>query len=1056
MGISTPVLADDVSHWRVPGDDDQGQEARRALYAHSLAGSDDDESDGFEKISNVTDTNTRRETTAEPVIATVATNATPLKWDDDIDARDRLREARHDQAFFAAHHQHVVHVQDQQLGAAATAAPTGTQAGVLIPLEVDRRFVREVMKEKLGSEVVRIRFISSGTFHKAYLITLSSPTQSTYTQVVLRVARRFLPKLKTESEVATLRYLRAHTSVPVPEVYWYDANPYNRLGGEYIVMEKAKGVPLRKVYHSLPHKTLTRFLADLARLVIEVFGHRFSRVGSLYCGEDKSSQNGASQTKQKLNGIGSRSAVSPQFPPTPIVLPSLIPTPPNAGTKTKMANHLLAMIQPLAPPSPTTPPLPVNAPNGLNELIRPALATALSAPTLPSTLLSLRSPQRKLSAQESSSSGPQTLDASDSDFKYHIGPIVSWPFFGSSRGSLSHTQPQEIDRGPWQSAEDYYSACVDRELRGVERENEGRVRVGRLRMDPDEVVVRKKRTRGKIVGANNKGRVFDVRRPVASTVRTGSRLRNEWGFGNVPNAKERGTPDGDGSFSPARYPPLAFALSSSSNGASSSSATSENDDDSDTDSVDSDTSSSSSASVASDEDAFYRDYRCHQRSTFLVAELQRRKDTVLGEMQRWKGVMEDLEGVLNETVSKLVGSEQASHNANDDLSGDGEFALDCHDLSLDNVFVDEKDPGRITCIIDWESTTTRPLWQCAHLPSLLLTSPFASKLFRRAVASLASSGSLSGSASSAAISTLVQSSFNAVTLSSVPECDETQQTRRTASLASQWLLFERLGAPLRYAHKAAEWDGWEEGLVSTVLGEDEQEDESVKTQFRGLGVGTGGIVRLMDPATGANSSNNKPERKIEEPLVLEMKRVCANLLQAGTGQSRPGHKEVRRKHGGHLDHVLSLSIGSNTGSHGSSTARVRTHTLDSAQQTSSAELTPGGRSSSIGRGLTNLALSNAAIGGAPGLSAAVATGARRKSHGACVDDVTDGAEREREKMLDMRGDVCGGRGGELGRRLEAWLVERTGDEVDGSVEDAGDDVGMPLESPTVVGVATHC
>ncbi len=64
-----------------------------------------------------------------------------------------------------------------------------------------------------------------------------------YTQVVLRVARRFLPKLKTESEVATLRYLRAHTSVPVPEVYWYDANPYNRLGGEYIVMEKVRAHP---------------------------------------------------------------------------------------------------------------------------------------------------------------------------------------------------------------------------------------------------------------------------------------------------------------------------------------------------------------------------------------------------------------------------------------------------------------------------------------------------------------------------------------------------------------------------------------------------------------------------------------------------------------------------------------------------------------------------------------------------------------------------------------------------------------------------------------------
>ena len=49
-----------------------------------------------------------------------------------------------------------------------------------------------------------------------------------------------MPRLKTESEVATMRYLREHTDIPVPEVYQYDANPYNRLGGEYILMSKVR------------------------------------------------------------------------------------------------------------------------------------------------------------------------------------------------------------------------------------------------------------------------------------------------------------------------------------------------------------------------------------------------------------------------------------------------------------------------------------------------------------------------------------------------------------------------------------------------------------------------------------------------------------------------------------------------------------------------------------------------------------------------------------------------------------------------------------------------
>ena len=47
-----------------------------------------------------------------------------------------------------------------------------------------------------------------------------------------------MPHLKTESEVATMRYLRERTAIPVPVIYHYDSNPYNRLGGEYILMSK--------------------------------------------------------------------------------------------------------------------------------------------------------------------------------------------------------------------------------------------------------------------------------------------------------------------------------------------------------------------------------------------------------------------------------------------------------------------------------------------------------------------------------------------------------------------------------------------------------------------------------------------------------------------------------------------------------------------------------------------------------------------------------------------------------------------------------------------------
>lgn len=89
---------------------------------------------------------------------------------------------------------------------------------------------------------------------------------------------------------------------------------------------------------------------------------------------------------------------------------------------------------------------------------------------------------------------------------------------------------------------------------------------------------------------------------------------------------------------------------------------------------------------------------------------------------------------------------------------------------------------RQTCIIDWESTCIRPLWQCAHLPAFLASNPTSpdADLFREELAKVG------------------------------PE-----------PLASLWLRGESERAEWRRAHKVLEWDGWEEGLVMQVLGLEE-------------------------------------------------------------------------------------------------------------------------------------------------------------------------------------------------------------------------------------------
>lgn len=593
---------------------------------------------------------------------------------------------------------------DRRLEAKADAALHGAQ-----PFQVDRRVLKDVVREMTGCEVGRIHFLSSGTFHKAYLVTLVDTRE-----LVARVARRFMPRLKTESEVATMHYLREQTSIPVPDVYYYDANPYNRLGGEYILMSKAKGVPLSRVYHSLSNEELKSLFANVAAIIVPLFAQRFSHIGSLY-----------------LEGAGTGA-------PTPLSVGSSNSPTPTATRPTINGFKFMPLLS-MSSFSNATGPM-------VRTFLRPTLAR-------------------------------------DS----HIGPIVSWPFFGSNRGDLSH--PDEIDRGPWSSTHSYLASCVDREVRGVVLENEGKSAPHRLHLDPDEIQSSRHHHLNAVPGDQSDD-------------------SDEW---DAQESEEEWDGPGDG---------------------------------------------------------MYRDYRRMQRSTFLIAHIMRREESVRKEMGRWMRMMERL-------------------GACADHSGETEeFGLDCHDISLENVFVNENNPTEITCVIDWESTTTRPLWACAHLPTFLQSSPFTTRMFREAVEDLAR---------------------DQAPRPTHPGKNNGKPVNVVA-VAKEWLHYEAIGARLRMAHRCAEWDGWEEGLVDSILGPEDTEDEWFK-----------------DAECTADALSTS-----SVPVYAESQ---ASSCGADSGALHAASFK-RRKKAGHIP--------------------------------------------------------------------------LKK-------------EREKEQMLNTTGDICGGRGGELGRRLEAWL-----------------------------------
>jgi hypothetical protein len=180
---------------------------------------------------------------------------------------------------------------------------------------------------------------------------------------------------------------------------------------------------------------------------------------------------------------------------------------------------------------------------------------------------------------------------------FHVGPIVSWPFFGSNRGDLSH--PDEMSRGPWASTFSYLLSCTEREIAGVILENEGKTAPHRLHLDPNEIETSRHHHLNVVPGdQSDDSDEYDWEESEA-----------EW--------------DGPG-------------------------------------------------------DAMYRDYRRMQRGTFLVAHLREREQRVRDEMGRFLRIMEKL------------GAKRADGSDSPEA-----FALDCHDLNMENIFVDPNDITKV-------------------------------------------------------------------------------------------------------------------------------------------------------------------------------------------------------------------------------------------------------------------------------------------------------------------------------------------------------------------------
>ena len=88
---------------------------------------------------------------------------------------------------------------------------------------------------------------------------------------------------RMSSEVATMQYVRAHTSVPVPRIIHHSVEvDSGGVGSPYIIMTKVDGVALSSIWDDMEDSKREIVLRQVVDILLELASQRFDKVGMLF------------------------------------------------------------------------------------------------------------------------------------------------------------------------------------------------------------------------------------------------------------------------------------------------------------------------------------------------------------------------------------------------------------------------------------------------------------------------------------------------------------------------------------------------------------------------------------------------------------------------------------------------------------------------------------------------------------------------------------------------------------------------------------------------------
>lgn len=123
---------------------------------------------------------------------------------------------------------------------------------------------------------IKISTLPRGMFHEIRILHF----QDGWT-CIGRFTRDAEPLAKVESELATLEYVRKHTTIPVPRVYLVSYSDNDCVGSPYVLMEHMHGSPLDNIWEDLSFDHKLGAIKQLAGIHAQLANQKFQTIGSI-------------------------------------------------------------------------------------------------------------------------------------------------------------------------------------------------------------------------------------------------------------------------------------------------------------------------------------------------------------------------------------------------------------------------------------------------------------------------------------------------------------------------------------------------------------------------------------------------------------------------------------------------------------------------------------------------------------------------------------------------------------------------------------------------------